>query len=522
MYIEPNSTIRLLQNIPIDPDQTDTLYFDSTIAQEAYFTGKTVKTFSNQTFQRHNRGYIRVESNAKDIYPCNYMMFRNTSYDTKWFYAFVNSVEYINDAVSEISFTIDPVQSYFFQYQMDQCFIERAHTLTDQAGDNITPENLELGEMVLNYAPEQIGAGSLDEYCIVILYTDPEAADPAGYINEGIYQGCAMVGYGLDEEAAIRSFINRFAQAPESIVAMYMCPIFCGQTGGQYIINPKSDGTHINVGDPLSIQATLDGYTPKNKKLYTYPFNYFCVLSGDGQSMPLRYEFFPGQQPQINFSGNACAPVSITCMPYNYKGCAGEPYWGERITLAGFPECSWSTDAFRAWVAQNSVPISNNIMYKGIKGTVNSVLGLISTDPTGGIRSTIEDIAESALNILNQAYTASIAADITKGSVQNGSGDFAANRSTFTHTRMSISRQYAERIDHYFDMFGYCIGKHMIPPRHNRQRWTYVKTIGANCQGTLPADDAQFIANCYNRGIRFWADTANVGNYSLDNPVLSL
>lgn len=523
MYIEPNTEIRLLSDIPIDPDETDTLYFATVAAQTAYFLSKTHKIFTSQTFQRHNRGYMRLECNTSDAYVCNYMMFKNSSYENKWFYAFIDSVEYVNDITTEIHFTIDPVQTWLWDYRMDMCFIERMHTPTDNIGDHIAPENLELGEMVFNYTPEQIGAGSLDDYSVVILYTDPNSAGTgAGYINEGVYQGCYMIAYDLDEETDIRNFIDGFSSSPDSIVAMYMAPKFAvGVNGGGYVINPKNDGTHINVGNPIAATDRLDGYLPVNKKMYTYPFNYFAVLAGDGQTLAMRYEFFPQLQPQVLFSGNACAPVSLTVMPYQYKKCGPHGYWPERVTISGFPECSWSTDAFRAWLAQNSVPIQNQLLANGIKGSINSGLALLSTDPTSGIREGVTSMVDQATNLLNQAYAASIAADITKGSIYNGNGDFAANRATFKHTRISCSNEYAARIDHYFTMFGYAIGKYGQPSRYTRTRFTYIKTMGANCGGNLPADDAQFIADCYNKGIRFWADTAHVGDYTLANGLIS-
>ena len=38
------------------------------------------------------------------------MMFQNSAYGDKWFYAFITSVEYVNDVTSNISFEIDVMQ----------------------------------------------------------------------------------------------------------------------------------------------------------------------------------------------------------------------------------------------------------------------------------------------------------------------------------------------------------------------------------------------------------------------------
>ena len=93
MYIEPNSTIRLLNQVPIDSRYLDTFSWASQTAQTNYFTSKTKYTFTQQSYQRVQRGIARVQRIADDLYDVNYMMFKNTSFGNKWFYAFVNHVE---------------------------------------------------------------------------------------------------------------------------------------------------------------------------------------------------------------------------------------------------------------------------------------------------------------------------------------------------------------------------------------------------------------------------------------------
>ena len=93
MYIAPNTTIRMLKDVPLDNTYRNTIYFTTAAIQSAYFQGKTKYTFANQSYQRVNRGVLRIARKADDLYDCNYLMFQNTSYGNKWFYAFVVSVE---------------------------------------------------------------------------------------------------------------------------------------------------------------------------------------------------------------------------------------------------------------------------------------------------------------------------------------------------------------------------------------------------------------------------------------------
>lgn len=48
-----------------------------------------------------------VGINAENLYDCNYIMFQNASFGTKWFYAFITSVAYENNETSRITMEID-------------------------------------------------------------------------------------------------------------------------------------------------------------------------------------------------------------------------------------------------------------------------------------------------------------------------------------------------------------------------------------------------------------------------------
>ena len=79
--------------------------------------------------------------------------------------------------------------------------------------------------------------------------------------------------------------------------------------------------------------------------------------------------------------------------------------------------------------------------------------------------------------------------------------------------------EYARIIDQYFSRFGYAQHKIDTPNIRARDRWTYVKTVDCNVHGNLPSEAISQIQNIFDSGITWWADTENVGNYSLDNGI---
>ena len=80
-----------------------------------------------------------------------------------------------------------------------------------------------------------------------------------------------------------------------------------------------------------------------------------------------------------------------------------------------------------------------------------------------------------------------------------------------------ITKNYAMMIDDYFTMFGYAIKQVGTPNMNARPYFTYVKTIGCTVHGNLPSDDGAEIESIFDRGVRFWKNHSNIGNYSLNN-----
>ena len=152
MLIEPSTNIRLLKNVPLDNTYRHTFYFmanaEGKTSQINTFMSYTKYNLTNQMYQRVNKGVARVALKAEDIYDCNYMMFQNTNFGNKWFFAFITSVEYVNNTVSEIAFEIDVMQTWYFDYELKECFVEREHSVTDEVGDSLTDEPVELGSIV--------------------------------------------------------------------------------------------------------------------------------------------------------------------------------------------------------------------------------------------------------------------------------------------------------------------------------------------------------------------------------------
>ena len=97
----PNSTITLYSGVKLSNDQNDTFYFDSLSSQETFFNNLSrISVLSNQYRIEPTKNVIKIELPYSSVYKVNYMRFKNTSYENKWFYAFVTKIDYINETTS--------------------------------------------------------------------------------------------------------------------------------------------------------------------------------------------------------------------------------------------------------------------------------------------------------------------------------------------------------------------------------------------------------------------------------------
>ena len=86
MYIEPNSTLWLFKDIKLDNNYSNTMWFPNSKAQADFFLPKAFAVYNQMSYQRKDRGVIRIEARIADAYSVNYMIFRNICFENKLFF----------------------------------------------------------------------------------------------------------------------------------------------------------------------------------------------------------------------------------------------------------------------------------------------------------------------------------------------------------------------------------------------------------------------------------------------------
>lgn len=550
-YIAPNSLIHILTNVPLDASYTNTLYFAGTSTQYNYFTSKIKYSFGENSYQRVGINAIRLQIPVDALYDCNYLMFNNTSYSGKWFYAFITDVEYVNNAVSIIYYKIDVMQTWLpgTDYETGMWFVVREHSVNDTLFENTQPENLELGTNVVANGFEELDLSDLDVCMLTSMNADgdlPEAHNENNTIIS-LHRYLGDIDYGI---RAVNSIID--AGYEDGIIAMYMFP------AKLYPANVTANGANYYMEQfTFSPNLTsLDGYTPKNKKLFTHPYNYLSVSNNLGETADYKYENFNhnlGYYAFMMMGAYLTNPI-VLLYPRNHRNITED--YDNGITMSNFPTCAISGDAFKAWWAQNKGSIISGTItsavsslftgsfsftghrndseyggqaynegiypnrggsisqYGGANQSINVGRGYnFGVNPVGAILS----VASSVGNTLGKKRDLENTPPKVHGQVHCDSLNAGSKRYKFTFYKYSIKAEYAKIIDDYFSMYGYATNKVKSPNISSRPYWNYVQTANAYVTGDLPQDYANEIAAIFNKGITFWKDASYVGRYNLDN-----
>lgn len=572
VYIYPNSTLLLCKQIPFNNNYEQTLWFDDKIAQFDYFRSKAFKTYQNLSYIRptgSSNGYIDVKELADNLYPTNYLCFQNTAYGSKWFYAFVTDIEYINNKTTRIFFELDVMQTWMFDYTLNPCFVEREHVASDVIGGHIVDEGLELGEYV--YKDFGTVKGFDDEYAIVVV-SSFESVTPTsdGYervIGEGNMYGGVYSGLKYKvfyDVASINAWLLTVTEAnySEGIMSIFMIPKTFLTEGGttepktvQQVYQKKDWQTpfEYKLGD------TITELKPKNNKLYSYPYNVLCITDQNGNIANYRCEYFSSPTMTFDITVAMSGSPEAQIVPRDYKNINGANYM-ERMTMANFPMCAYTTDAYRAYVAQNAIPSMvysgagsvtqgvSDVAKQGMNAIKNygndnngSFLGKLATgfsnmvDTGMGLLSKASEStavkgagialayskAPEIASLVSQQYQASTLPPQAHGS-QTSIINMATGTQGFRCYRAHIHPTYIKIIDDYFTKYGYAIRRVKVPNTHVRQNWTYTKTVGCTVTGSMPADDERIITQIYDKGITFFVNEEAIKHQdTLDNPTLN-
>lgn len=553
MNIAPDSKIYFLQNIKLDDGYINTLNWASLEDQERYFISNTYFSADALSYIRYADGVIRIKGSTRIYYKCNYMMFKNTSFENKWFYAFIKKIDYVNNSTVEITYDIDVFQTWFAVPRFNDVFVEREHVADDTVGKHTIDEGIPTGYMVSfgggkKFNIEQPAGTNINEMDIILETTFQIAGDgslPANiaYLG-GVLRGTNMAVFkssARDQLAYVLGWINNRGLG-DGIVAIYMFPDFLLNTEQitkplAYLNGSFKDVTYYTIKDVIynssakvSFSTKLMGYTPKNKKLLCYPYCFAYASNGSGKNIVLKYEF--DAKENNTFEANYFAQPSANGTLMAQLRLKDQDVYMFELPIGGFPQVAYSYDKYSDYLALNQ----NKLEFQKTQMGVNSITGAVSLGVAGAVTGfkaggVYGAVAGAALGVGNSVWQSiqgfsqisAEKADIDAqpnglvGSAQTPDTLLLQDRYALMFHQMCIRPEYAKIIDDFFSRYGYKVSALKTPSITTRKNWNYIQTVGATIPAEMPADVENKICSILDRGITFWHHPETMLDYSQDN-----
>ena len=553
MNIVPDSKIYFLQNIKLDDGYINTLNWASLADQERYFRSNTYVFVDALSYIRYADGVIRIKGSMRTFYKCNYMMFQNTSFENKWFYAFIKKVEYVNNSTVEITYDIDVFQTWFAVPRFNDVFVEREHVADDTVGLHTLDEGIPTGySKSFGYQKFNVIGNNpnIDSFCIVLETTFQIIGDGQTSSNltlgilGGLVKGTAMSVFSMnqiDVFTEVMYWINNRGLG-DGVVAMYMYPEVLLLTKSVNRPIEFIDGTTktvtfsiitgelSSVPSEVSFSEKLEGYTPKNNKLLCYPYCFAYAANGTGKNIILKYEFDAKEGNKFEAVYYAQPSVAGTLMSVlDLKDQSGPM---RELPIGGFPQIAYSYDKYSDYLALNQ----NKLDFQKTQMTVNAITGAISSGATGaasgftaggvvgaiaggvvGVGSSVWQSIQGFSQISAEQADIDAQPNGLVGSAQTPDNLIGQGRYGLEFYQVCIRPEYAKIIDDFFSRYGYKVSALKTPSITTRKNWNYIQTVGATIPTEMPADVESKICSILDRGITFWHHPETMLDYSQDN-----
>ena len=532
-----NSKIYLAKNIKLDKNYKAVLnYSESDMLSLITNSSNLVYSAANYQFIR-DTGHIIVKAPYSTCVQANYMAFQNTDYSGKYFFAFIDEVKYVSESATEIVFTVDVWSTWHDYWTAKACYVIREHVIDDSLGANLVPEGVETGEYVVNSHLSDIYNNDIT----VVTGSTVGPSDLENY-TVNVYNGIPvpLVYCRWDTLSSLASFINLLNSNGkiDAIKTMFFAPKWLcpNTTSGSVYVDTSSAIVTKRIGiTPIS---TLDGYTPVNKKLLTYPYCYIAMSNAVGQYNIYYQEYWTPSTAVGDLNGELIVDMigaltpscSIKAVPINYKGDGANV--DESITIGKYPQLAWSNDLYTNWLTQNGVNIGGiklNAYQAGIiGGTLQAGLGAasIAAGNPYGIGSALGGVSD-ILGTMKENYQHSIQPNGVEGSLNSGDINVAAGLNRLHSYRITITSYFASIIDHYFTRMGYKVNQVKVPNMARRQNYNYVLVASDENVAypnnhnniCLPAPALDQINSLFRMGITIWNNHTNFGDYSVTNSI---
>lgn len=537
MAFQPSSNI-YIGTVPFDSSYRHVRYFSNRTSQQNYFQSvcPTGLRRDDYTYQRIDNAVV-VPFNAEELYGFNYCMFQNENYGDRWFYSFINDIEYVNPNSSRLHLELDFMQTWFLDCTVKSCMVEREHVNNDAIGAHIKDEGMATGEMIVTKTVYDQTSLYTVVACAVEPKTDGTYVNNQGDLYMNVSSGVSLSAFDMSTMLGqFKSFMKALSDngQQDAISAIYMVPAtvfpgFSSKGAGGY--GAWVDASRPAREDILTFQIgfdTLNGYTPKNNKMYCYPYEYAELSNLVGDNQQLRLEFFSNfGNVTVMRTGGVDVNSNMLYIPTGYNGM--DMFYEGAINMPSYPTCNWVYQSYANMLGQSKYKVEVPALFEDEGGNRYGELGTLEGDM---------NTLASAQNFLGNvgtlnfggmaagAYTtfAALSQKQRTPNTSRGGTNSSVTLANINAFKLAVRKytcraEMAKQIDDYFTVYGYLVTENKVPNITGRQNWNFVKTNGASVVGKVPAYVLKSINTIFDNGVTFW-HTNDVGNYALPNSIV--
>ena len=509
--------MQYFRNLNLSPGYENAMYYATTAAKDADFTALATAalTENSVSYVYKDRNAFRSALPISTLYNVRYMRFKNTSFENKWFYAFVTSVDYVNNGLTEVTFELDDLMTWMGDFTLEPCLVLREHTATDNAYEHLVEEDLPTGDYVLA-AKEEVATNS-DPRLVMSVARNSSSVGAVGQYKGNLLAGAEYKPYDISPsgQAALETDIDALIAAYQSdamISAQVVIGAMVPQAASQALEPLPVINNFTGVYKPDA--HTIGNYTPKNKKLFNYPYAVMSVFNSEGSEQEFRYEFFADHYAHFYVFGIAADAPELAIIPSRYKNSGITYIEDQMMLMKQWPQASLAIDQYKAWVAQ----MTSGGGWVSVAGRIvkDVARGASKTGVMGAVAGGLGGLAGEAAGLLEDYIKYNAMPDAVQGTA-NSSILLGINQKKFIIYHRRITEQYARVIDDYFTAFGYRVNIVKTPNLANRPEFTFVQTYKSSVAGSLPASAARKIETILDNGCRFWKTLSHIGDLTVNN-----
>lgn len=518
-----------------------TIDFASAAARDSYFSSSNAiatlyTTITNATYARENRTItVGISADELDSAGVNYVRFINPQFANRYFYCFVDNIEYVAPYTSRLTIRTDVWLTNIGSINADECLVEREHVADDTNFAHTLPEPVEPGELI--YSTEFFtnrdaldGTGAVNtnaNYVALFLFaSEVIATTPIIIINSAYVDnyvgGDFVAGYYIatapQDALAFVAWCQEKGMSTDNICYAKLIPreyITLDDRGAIIDESASLPVTVYNVSDNNAAQSITiapnftQNYTHRirNNKLNCYPYRAYRMTNYDKSIADLR----PEKMTSLTFALRACLgsspDISLRPTSYNYGNDMNRA-----VTTADFGDVPYKSSQYLEYLAQhkNTYQLTKALY---IADGLSAVLSPIGALASGGADAAATELASSARSVGGtirsaQQYYAGLS-DL-KRRPPTVSGGSASNLSRINRCKglgiydMCMRPEIAEIVDSYFDQYGYNVSLCKVPQWSSRPHYNFVKTNGVNIYGRLPKSEAAELAKLFDDGLTVW------------------